>query len=205
MANKSRQFLNQKLHSLLGLLPVGLFLMFHLTANYQATKGAEAYNNAVAFIESLPFVLALEFILIYIPLLFHAVYGLYIAFQAKHNLSNFGYFRNHMFFWQRITGIITLIFISWHVWETRVQKALGNVEVNFDMMANILSDPFMLVFYAIGVVAAVFHLSNGIWSFLVHWGITVGPRSQRFATYLTMGIFVIFSFIGLRALSAFIQ
>jgi len=201
---KGHHFLNHKLHSLLGLFPIGLYLLFHLTANYQATRGPEAFNQVVGYIEHIPFLLAVEFILIYIPLVFHAVYGLYIAFQAKHNVSNYGYFRNHMFLWQRITGVITLIFIAWHVWETRVQKALG-AEVNYEMMANILSDPVMVVFYAIGIVSAVFHFSNGLWSFLVHWGITVGPRSQRFATYLTMGIFVIVSFIGLRAMSAFIQ
>jgi succinate dehydrogenase / fumarate reductase cytochrome b subunit len=203
MAN-SHSFLNHKLHSLLGLFPIGLYLLFHLTANYQATRGPEAFNQVVAMIEHVPFLLAVEFIFIYIPLLFHAIYGIYIAFQAKHNVGNFGYFRNHMFLWQRLTGIITLIFIAWHVWETRVQKALG-AEVNFDMMANILSDPLMVVFYSIGIISAVFHFSNGLWSFLVHWGITVGPRSQRFATYLTMGIFVVVSLIGLRAMSAFIQ
>ncbi|UFJ39118.1 succinate dehydrogenase cytochrome b558 subunit [Brevibacillus humidisoli] len=205
MARSSQHFLNHKLHSLVGLVPVGLFLLFHLTANHQATKGPEAFNETVAFIESLPFLLVLEFGLIYIPLLFHAIYGLYIAFQAKHNVGNFGYFRNHLFLWQRITGVITLIFVAWHVWETRVQKALGAAEVNYDMMANILSSPAMVVFYTIGILSAVFHLSNGIWSFLVHWGITVGPRSQRIATYFTMGVFVVVSFIGLRAMAAFIQ
>ncbi len=201
---KGHHFLNHKLHSLLGLFPIGLYLVFHLTANFQATRGPEAFNEVVGMIENIPFLLAVEFIFIYIPLLFHAVYGLYIAFQAKNNVTNYGYFRNHMFLWQRVTGIITLIFIAWHVWETRVQKALG-AEVNYEMMANILSDPLMVVFYSIGILSAVFHFSNGIWSFLVHWGITVGPRSQRFATYLTMGIFVIVSIIGLRAMSAFIQ
>ncbi|CAJ1003535.1 MULTISPECIES: succinate dehydrogenase cytochrome b558 subunit [Brevibacillus] len=200
---KGHSFLNHKLHSLLGLFPIGLFLLFHLTANYQATRGPEAFNQVVGMIENVPFLLAVEFIFIYIPILFHAVYGIYIAFQAKHNVGSFGHFRNHMFLWQRLTGIITLIFVAWHVYETRIQKALG-AEVNFDMMTNILSSPLMVVFYTIGILSTVFHFSNGLWSFLVHWGITVGPRSQRFATYLTMGIFVIVSLIGLRAMSAFI-
>ncbi|QDS35244.1 MULTISPECIES: succinate dehydrogenase cytochrome b558 subunit [Brevibacillus] len=200
---KGHSFLSHKLHSLLGLFPIGLFLVFHLTANYQATRGPEAFNQAVGFIESLPFLLVLEFALIYLPILFHAVYGLYIAFQAKQNVGNFGYFRNQMFLWQRVTGVITLIFIVWHVWETRIQKALG-AHVDYDMMANILSSPAMIVFYTIGIISTTFHFSNGLWSFLVHWGITVGPRSQRIATFLTLGVFVIVTFIGLRAMSAFI-
>lgn len=202
---KGHHFLSHKLHSLLGLFPVGLYLIFHLLANYQATRGEEAFNQAVGLIESLPFLLVLEFGLIYIPLLFHAIYGIYIAFQAKNNVTNYGHLRNQLFLWQRLTGIITLIFIAWHVWETRVQFALGNKELNYQMMADILSNPLMVVFYSIGILSAVFHFSNGIWSFLVHWGITVGPRSQRLATYLTMGIFVIISYIGLRAMAAFIQ
>ncbi|WP_019120232.1 succinate dehydrogenase cytochrome b558 subunit [Brevibacillus massiliensis] len=204
MAN-SRQFFNHRLHSLLGLFPVGAFLLIHLTVNYQATKGAEAFDKAAATMESIPFLLFAEFLFIYLPLLFHAIYGLYYAFQSKNNVKNYGYFRNHMFMWQRITGVFTLIFVAWHVWETRIQIALGNVELNYDMMANILSNPVMVVFYVLGVLAAVFHLSNGIWSFLVHWGITIGPRSQRVATYFTMIVFVLVSFVGLRAVAAFIQ
>ncbi|HZG15254.1 MAG TPA: succinate dehydrogenase cytochrome b558 subunit [Candidatus Bathyarchaeia archaeon] len=203
MAN-SHQFLSRRLHSLLGLFPIGFYLLFHLTANYQATKGEEAFNQVVGMIANIPFLIVVEFVFIYLPLLFHAILGIYIAFQAKHNVGSFSYGRNQMFLWQRITGIITLIFIAWHVWETRIQAALGT-EVNYEMMSAILSNPAMVVFYAIGILSAVFHFSNGIWSFLVHWGITVGPRSQRLATYLTMGIFVVVSFIGLRAMAAFIQ
>lgn len=204
MAN-SHQFFSRKLHSLLGLFPIGIYLLFHLLANYQATRGEAAFNQAVSLIESLPFLIVIEFVIIYLPLLFHAILGIYIAFQAKHNVGSFSYGRNQMFMWQRITGIITLIFIAWHVWETRIQFALGMKELNYQMMADILSNPAMVIFYSIGILSAVFHFSNGIWSFLVHWGITVGPRSQRFATYVTMGIFVVVSFIGLRAMAAFIQ
>ena len=78
---------------------------------------------------------------------------------------------------QRVTGVFLVMFIAWHIYETRIQKALG-AEVDFDMMANILSNPFMLAFYIAGVLAATFHLANGVWSFLVTWGITQSPRSQ---------------------------
>lgn len=87
--------------------------------------------------------------------------------------------RNWLFVMQRVTGIITLIFVSWHLWETRIAAQLG-AEVNFDMMANILSSPFMLGFYIVGVISTIFHFSNGLWSFAVTWGITVTPRSQKF-------------------------
>ncbi len=76
--------------------------------------------------------------------------------------------------------------------------------VNYDMMASILSNPFMLVFYILGVVAATFHFSNGLWSFMVTWGITVTPRSQQISTYATIGLFVVLTIVGLRAIFAFV-
>ncbi|MFC5712708.1 succinate dehydrogenase cytochrome b558 subunit [Thalassorhabdus alkalitolerans] len=200
----NREFFNRRLHSLLGVIPVGIFLIQHLIVNHFAVYGASSFNQAAHFMEGLPFRYALELLIIFIPLLYHAIYGLYIAFQGKSNTRRYGYFRNWMFLLQRITGVFLLIFIAWHVWETRIQAALG-VEVNYDMMADILSSPFMLVFYIAGVVAATFHFSNGLWSFLVSWGITITPRSQKIATYATIGVFVILTFIGVRAIFAFIN
>lgn len=199
----NREFFNRRLHSLLGVVPVGLFLVVHLVVNHFATAGEEAYNKATAFMGNLPFLLFLEIFVIYLPLLFHAIYGLYIAFTAQNNVSRFNTFRNWMFLLQRVTGVITLIFVAWHVWETRVQAALGQ-EVNFDMMANIVDNPFMLWFYIICIVSAVFHFANGLWSFFVSWGITMTPHSQRVSTYVTMIIFVLLSIVGVRAILAFV-
>ncbi len=72
------------------------------------------------------------------------------------------------------------------------------------MMENILSNPWMLAFYIIGVVSTVFHFANGLWSFCVSWGITVSPRSQLITTYITLGVFVALSYVGIRALFAFV-
>ncbi len=199
----NREFMYRKLHSLLGVIPVGIFLIVHFVVNYYAVYGEEAYNAATHFMESLPFRYALEIFVIFLPLLFHAIYGLYIAFQAKHNTSTYGYFRNWMFRLQRWTGVITVIFLAWHVWETRVAAALG-ATVDFNMMANIVANPFILAFYIVGIVAATFHFANGLWAFFVTWGITVTPRSQVISTYVTLGIFVALTFVGVRAILAFI-
>ncbi|MFS0636337.1 succinate dehydrogenase cytochrome b558 subunit [Mesobacillus foraminis] len=199
----NQEFYWRRLHSLLGVIPVGLFLTQHLVVNHFATKGEQAFNDAAHFMESLPFRIFLEVFVIYLPLLFHAIYGLYIAFTAKNNTSRFGFFRNWMFMLQRISGVITLVFVAWHVWETRLAAAFG-AEVNFQMMEEILGSPFMFAFYVIGVISAIFHFANGLWSFFVSWGITVTPRSQLISTYVTIGLFVVLSIIGIRALVAFI-
>lgn len=199
----NREFFYRKLHSLLGVIPVGLFLFIHLMVNYQAVGGPDAYNAATHFMEMLPFRYLLEIFVIFLPLLFHAIYGLYVAFQAKHNTATYGYFRNWMFRLQRVSGVILVIFLAWHVWETRVAAALGTT-VDFNMMANIVDNPFILAFYIVGIVSATFHFANGLWAFFVTWGITITPRSQQISTYVTLAVFFALTFVGVRAILAFI-
>lgn len=199
----NREFANRRLHSFLGVFPIGVFLIQHLTVNHFATKGEDAFNNAAHFMENLPFRYFLEIFIIFLPLLYHAIYGIYIAFTAKNNVSRFNYFRNWMFLLQRVTGIITLIFVAWHVWETRIAAMFG-ADVNFQMMESILSNPINLALYIVGVLSAIFHFANGLWSFAVSWGITVTPRSQQISTYVTMAIFLLLSIVGLRAIFAFV-
>ncbi|MCM3116706.1 succinate dehydrogenase cytochrome b558 subunit [Neobacillus sp. MER 74] len=199
----NREFVYRRLHSLLGVIPIGIFVMQHLIVNHYATEGVESFNKAANFMGNLPFRYVLETVIIYLPILFHAIYGLYIAFTAKNNASQYGFFRNWMFMLQRVSGVITLIFITWHVWETRIAAAFGN-EVNFQMMQDILSSPFMFGFYVVGIISAIFHFANGLWSFLVSWGITVSPRSQVITTYVTIVIFLALSYVGVTTLLAFV-
>lgn len=198
-----QDFYWRRLHSLLGVIPVGLFLTQHLVVNNFATRGEESFNSAANFMELLPFRYFLEIFIIFLPLLFHAIYGLYIAFTAKNNIGQYGYFRNWMFMLQRVSGVITLIFVAWHVWETRIAAAFG-AAVNFQMMEAILSSPFMLWFYLIGVISTTFHFANGLWSFFVSWGITVTPRSQVISTYISIGVFIALSIVGVSAILAFV-
>jgi succinate dehydrogenase / fumarate reductase cytochrome b subunit len=199
----NREFNLRRLHSLLGVIPVGLFLTQHLVVNHFATGGEESFNKAAAFMEHLPFRNLLEIFIIFLPLYFHAIYGLYIAFTAKNNVNKYGYVRNWLFTLQRVSGVITLIFVTWHIYETRIQAAFG-AAVNYNMMEDILSNPVILILYIIGVVSTTFHFANGLWSFMVTWGITVSQKSQRISTYVTMIVFVLLSIVGVRALLAFV-
>ncbi|WP_339228318.1 succinate dehydrogenase cytochrome b558 subunit [Oceanobacillus sp. FSL K6-2867] len=198
-----REFYYRRLHSLLGVVPIGIFMVQHLVINHFAVYGEESFNRAAGFMAGLPFVLLLEIFVIYLPILFHAILGVYIVFVARNNTRKYGFFRNWMFRLQRITGIITLVFIAWHVWETRVQIGLGNVDLDYSLMEGILTNPFMFWFYVAGVVSAVFHFANGLWSFLVSWGITQSPKSQKIATYAVIVVFFAISYIGVRTLIQF--
>ena len=87
-------------------------------------------------------------------------------------------FRNWMFFFQRVSGILTFIFIGIHLWQTRLQKAFYGKEVNYDLMHETLQHPGWAIFYIICIIAVVFHFANGLWSFLVTWGGLQSPKSQ---------------------------
>ncbi|MCE5089436.1 succinate dehydrogenase [Staphylococcus devriesei] len=203
MAKSKNEFYLRRIHSLLGIIPIGAFLIVHLMVNHQATQGAEAFNKASAFMESLPFLIVVELVLIYIPILYHGLYGIHIAFTAKENIGHYSLFRNWMFALQRLTGIITFVFVFVHLWQTHLQKVFFGKEVNYDLMHATLQSPLWVVIYIICIIAVVFHFSNGLWSFLVTWGILQSKKSQRVFTWVSLAVFLVLSYIGVTAILAF--
>jgi succinate dehydrogenase / fumarate reductase cytochrome b subunit len=83
--------------------------------------------------------------------------------------------------------------------------ALGNVthEELGGVIHNIVMNPVTFILYLISVVAASYHFANGLWSFLVSWGITVGPRAQRVSSYVCMSLFALVSIMFIASLFAF--
>lgn len=57
--------------------------------------------------------------------------------------------------------------------------------------------------YAVGVLSTVFHLSNGIWTSLITWGVTIRPRTQRASGYVCAVFGVALALVGLGALRGF--
>ncbi len=63
-----REFFYRRLHSLLGVIPIGVFLIQHLVVNHFAVYGEESFNKAAGFMHDLPFRLALEIVIIFLPI-----------------------------------------------------------------------------------------------------------------------------------------
>ena len=199
-----RQFWVRRLHSLSGILPIGGFLAFHLFENYQATRGADAYNEMTHKLQTLPFALAAEILIIAVPLLFHGIYGLFVTGTASPNPIGNRYFRNFMYTLQRVTGVIVFAFILFHYWTTRLVQLTDHESLNlFNQVQAAVANPWIYAFYIAGILSATFHLANGIWSFSIVWGITVGPQAQRRMLYISFAVFIALSFLGVRSISAF--
>ncbi|MDK2822357.1 MAG: succinate dehydrogenase / fumarate reductase, cytochrome b subunit [Clostridia bacterium] len=193
------QFALRKVHSLFGIIPLGLFLIEHLVANSTAIISVEAFAGTVEFLESLPGLWVLEVFLIALPLLIHGLMGLYIVYQARNNPKSYSYTRNWMFYLQRISGLIIFAFILYHLFTVK----FGNNGSFYEVLHSQLNSPLIAAFYAVSVTAAAFHFCNGLWGFAINWGILRGARAQLAFSRITIVLFVIFNIFWIRAMFAF--
>ncbi len=199
-----RHFWIRRLHSLSGIVPIGGFLAFHLYENHQAIRGADAYNEMTHRLQTMPFAVAMEILVIAVPLLFHGIYGLFITGTANPNVISNPYVRNVMYFLQRATGVIVFAFILFHYWTTRLVQIRDHESLDlFRQVQAAVGNPWIYAFYIAGILSATFHLANGIWSFSIVWGLSVGPRAQQRMMYISIVVFLALSFIGVRSISAF--
>ena len=99
-----------------------------------------------------------------------------------------------------------LVFIVYHVWTTRFSghftypvHAGGTVteggplvasrsSIYYFMLADLSGNWLIGIVYLLGVFAAVFHFANGIWTFCITWGITVGESAQRISKWIFYGL-----------------
>lgn len=194
-------------------MPLGIFLLEHFYTNSKALTGAADFNNAVKDLQSIPYILFVEIGGIFIPLIYHAVYGLVITIEARPNNLNYPYPRNWFYLIQRITGVILFFFITFHVLNFRFGMAPGlntvsvarHPEQAFAIVSGEFHNLAIFLVYLVGITATVWHLANGIWLFLVDWGITIGERAQRLTGYACIGFGVFLLLVGINAAVAFIR
>jgi succinate dehydrogenase / fumarate reductase, cytochrome b subunit len=194
-----------KLHSLSGIVPIGIFLVQHLIANSYALRGPRAYNTVISVFSYLPFVAVMEIVIIYIPILFHSIYGFWIAAYGRPNMGSYSYTRNWMYFLQRVSGVIAFFYIGFHIWNTSLQKYIlewsGDPHperaVGYTALTSQMANDWMFAAYLIGITATVFHFSNGIWNFCIRWGLTISAQSQKMTAYVCVGVFIVLSGTGI--------
>jgi succinate dehydrogenase / fumarate reductase cytochrome b subunit len=205
MTADRKHFLLRRLHSLSGLAPIGGFLLFHFYENGKVLQGPEVWTESAEAIAAipLPLLLSVEVFVLYIPILFHGLYGLYIVRTGKPNFSSYPYMHNYFYTLQRLSGVLAFLFIGFHVGSTRLRYYFTGAHADFEYMQQTMTNPLLLGVYMLGVVASVFHFTNGVWGFSVTWGVTVGPRAQRVLHAACMAVFAGMSLLGVNILLAF--
>ena len=196
----SPHFWLRRLHSLSGVFPIGAFLLEHMFSNSFIVRGPEAYNDQIKFLSGLPYVIWLEIFLIYLPILYHAFYGFYVWFTGKNNLAWYPYPANWLYTLQRWTGLITFAYILYHAYHTRGVNLLYGTEVSYARMQELMSHHGIFWFYILGLSAVMFHFANGLWGFLISWGITVGPKARKFSGSVCASVGIVLYAVGVNAL-----
>jgi succinate dehydrogenase / fumarate reductase cytochrome b subunit len=200
IADSKQSYVLDKLHSLSGVIPIGVFLLEHFFENSYALVSPDKYNYVAGKLETIPWRVPVELLGIWLPILFHALYGIYIWWKGKSNVFGHPWMSNWMYTLQRWSGIIAFFYICWHVWT---QRFLTHGHTTYAAVAQDLSNPYSVLFYVVGIVAASFHLGNGLWNFACKWGIAISPGAQRRAAIFGAMVGIVFTVVGLTIIAGF--
>src|SRR5436189_3233595 len=156
----SNTFLLRKLHQLTGIVPLGLFYFVHLYTNSTALNGARVFNDHVGGIHEMPYLLFIEILGIFVPLLFHSVYGIMISAEAKPNVAAYGFARNWFYMFQRVTGIYLFFFLIFHILNFRfglvpglnMVPVAGNADRAYAIVSGEFQISWVMVIYILGLL-----------------------------------------------------
>lgn len=205
----------RKLHQLTGIVPLGAFFAVHMYTNSTAMSGPEVFNEHVGDIHHMPYLIFIEIFGIFIPLLFHSIYGVLISAESKPNVMSYSYGRNWFYLFQRITGIFLFVFLLFHILNLRFglipglesygDPVAGNADRAFAIVSAEFQNLGILLFYILGVVATAWHLAYGIWLFVVDWGLVIGEKAQKYTLYACLLLALFLAGVGINAAVSFVK
>ncbi len=212
------EFLIRRLHSLSGLIPVGAYMVVHLLVNSTLINGPGVFQANVHKIHVLgKFLLPVEWGFIFLPIIFHAVVGVWIIRSGSPNHDHYRYAANWRYTLQRWTGVVAAAFIFFHVFHLHgwfhAEWWLRNVAEPFGMaqfrpynaastLALAMQSYVWPPFYLIGILACVYHFANGMWTMGITWGLWTSPGGQRRALIVCGILGVLLFGVGVTALVA---
>jgi len=68
------------------------------------------------------------------------------------------------------------------------------------LLRDTFKSPLAIALYSLLVLAASYHAFNGLWTFMISWGVNLTARSQALMLKLSTGFMVLFAFFGLAAI-----
>jgi succinate dehydrogenase / fumarate reductase cytochrome b subunit len=137
---------------------------------------------------------------------FHAIYGFVITYEGDTLRPAPGVrlrYRALGYVFQRVTGAVVFVFLLVHVWNTRLQWALGGPAPDYRYMAGYLAPGAVRAFYVVGVVCACYHFANGLFGFATKWGLSVSAASQERIAAASLLVFLALSAVGIHIVFLF--
>lgn len=107
---------------------------------------------------------------------FHAFSGVALLQKGRGNLIAYSYADNWRFSFQYGAGFFTMVFLIYHIVVMRFAE--GEASVDTLWFVHQLETPWKVIVYMLGTLAASFYATNGIWNFLVSWGVLVNAASR---------------------------
>lgn len=198
----------KRIHSFVGIVPLGVYLVLHLSRNLATLLGPEAFDTAVAATWQKPVNYVWTVLLVYLPLIYHTVYGLKLAVSGeKKSIGSYWNLENARFVLQRLSALGLLGFLAAHLFLTRIHPAMGWVEggkITYGYFAeHMWNNPVTAVTYLFGILAAAYHLGNGVGTFCISWGIATGKRGIEFAEKIALGFGLFLLVMGYAAVLGF--
>jgi succinate dehydrogenase/fumarate reductase cytochrome b subunit len=100
---------------------------------------------------------------------------------------------------------IAFAFILWHIIQLHWMGApLGGGRFDphhaTSSAATVVAPLGISLLYAIGVLSAVFHLSNGLWTIGITWGLWTSPAAMQRANVVSIVVGVVLAAAGLGAI-----
>jgi succinate dehydrogenase / fumarate reductase, cytochrome b subunit len=200
-----QHFLLRRLHSLTGLV-FGGYLIVHLLINATIAQGGMVYQMQVDKIHGLPFLPVIEWTFIFLPIIFHTVYGIWITMTGQPNVTNYPFGKNIFYLLQRISAIVIVLFILFHVLALKYGAFGTNLSFDPHLALKTVATHFSVwsglawFVYPIGILASCYHLANGFWTAAITWGLTVSKAAQKRWGMVCFGLFVVTFVAGMIAL-----
>ena len=203
----------KRIHSFVGIVPLGIYLVLHLSRNISTLGGAESFDSAVRETWKNPINYLWVALLVYIPLVYHAAYGLYLTLTSnKQNFFKYPNFENLRYVFQRLSAVGLLGFLCAHIFLTRVHVSMGwlqssanpSGQVTWNYFAeHMWHNPMTAPVYLLGILAAAYHLANGFSTFCISWGITTGEKAIKKASILALVFGLLILGMGYAAVAGF--
>ncbi|MFN2634061.1 MAG: hypothetical protein ABR610_11655 [Thermoanaerobaculia bacterium] len=200
--SSARSFWARRIFSFCGIVPLAIYVVWHLFNNIYAINGRAAFDARLKEATGSPLYAPAIWLFVYLPFVIHAIVGLVITFKSRPNALAMPRFRNWKYVLQRISAIGVLLFVPAHVYKTKIEPWRVGFDVDFAHMQEGMREPITFAVYALGMLGVVFHLANGLWLAGITWGIFTGPRGQRLGEWLSVAFGIALMALAFAAIFA---
>lgn len=205
VASRPRLLSGKQIMSILGIVPLGAYVVAHLWTNLYSLGGEKLFDARIKETSSSPVFIFLEVFGLGLPILIHAGIGLRIMMKGRPNIKNYRTLRNLKYGLQRLSGLGVLLFLGAHVVKARIMPAMQGTHETWQGMHEAFSEADTLTVYALGILGIAYHLGNGVWGAGLTLGLTVTPQAQARMERVSFAFFVLLLAMGYLSIWGFLH